>query len=68
MQRVLIIWTGFDKFKKGNRTNFSNGAAAGKTLENNKKPFRNKTMTNVSGPTGGPEGPVNPIQPRLDTG
>ena len=50
MQRVLIIWTGFDKFKKGNRTNFLERHGSGKTLENNKKPFINKTLMNANRP------------------
>ncbi|CAM2166048.1 hypothetical protein BO443_140173 [Burkholderia orbicola] len=68
MQRVLIIWTGFDKFKKGNQRNFRGGDAAGKTHENSKKPFQNNTLSSAATPADGPVRPAPLIQPRLDTG
>ena len=68
MQRVLIIWTGFDKFKKGNRTNFRSGDEAKKHADPTKKPFKNKSLQAQPSLAGEAALPRNLIQPRLDTG
>ncbi|CAG9210981.1 conserved hypothetical protein [Burkholderia vietnamiensis] len=44
MQRVLIIWTGFDKFKKGSRRIFQRHESGGIALEEGTKSFQNKEI------------------------
>ncbi|KHK52165.1 hypothetical protein PI86_14845 [Burkholderia sp. A9] len=68
MQRVLIIWTGFDKFKKGNPTNFRGGKAPGKPHETRENPFKNKILSNPHRHDRRARGALKIIQPRFDTG
>ncbi|MCO8649325.1 hypothetical protein KGP93_39420, partial [Burkholderia multivorans] len=67
VQRVLIIWTGFDKFKKRYRGFFCAASGAREGRKAQKNPFETRRWKFVAKPTASVLGDSPIIVPRLDS-